>query len=72
MNNIIFPKRNDEEDAKETCTKDESDKSTNVLLGFRRQKIEPVHSRNSADGKNTESTCSRCSTLQMSVTLPVD
>lgn len=53
MHNVIFPEGNDEEHPKETRTEDESDKSTKVFLWFRRQQIEPVHGRDSADGKNT-------------------
>ena len=53
VHNVIFPEGNDEEHPKETRTEDEGDKSTKVFLWFRRQQIEPVHGRDSADGKNT-------------------
>ena len=69
MHNIILPEGNDKEHAKETSAEEESDKPTNVLLWFRRQEMESVHSGDSADGKNSEPTCGCCGTINISARL---
>src|SRR6266550_458685 len=69
VHNIILPEGNDKEHAKEASAEEESNKSTSVLLWFRRQQMKSVHGGYSADSKNSQPTCSRRGTTNISVRL---